>query len=581
MVAALGRYRIQGQLGHGAMSVIYRGYDPEIDRVLAIKTLRAEFAERGEYRRRFLAEARAAGTLTHPGIVTIFDVGQSGDVPFIAMELIEGPTLEQFVRASPPSSLRAVLKIAIQVADALDYAHRHGVVHRDIKPENILCTGRTGHIKVMDFGIAQIAAGPAWRADADGHIAGTPHYMAPEILRGEAADGRSDLYSLGVLLYWLLAGQTPFQADDLGDLFAQIASAEAPPLVPQYPDTPEALLGAVRLLLVKDPGGRYQSAGELLQDLQQIDDALAERERDAGGRRIVPIRVRWTAFMSVLVAITMTAGLALVYHKQRQVTDDLAFDYGFTLARLLATESAEDLLLGDRIAVQSLVEAMARNREIAQLGISDRSGTVLASSQAAAIGTAYVRPPAAGALARRGAQRVYAVETAGGEGVFLFDAPIQYQDREIGRLQLGLSTAALAAANRATVLAMVALMAVTLASVLVGAYVLSRRLMLPIEVLRRSLWKIAQGGLDSRIRLQRRDEFERVFTAYNAMAESLEARLLAGPPRAQAAAEADPAGQADTLVLSQAELAAASLARAGSTGEPGTRAGNPVPADDA
>lgn len=579
MVAALGRYRIQGQLGHGAMSVIYRGYDPEIDRVLAIKTLRAEFAEREDYRRRFLAEARAAGTLTHPGIVTIFDVGQSGDVPFIAMELIEGPTLDQFVRLSPALSLRAVLKIAIQVADALDYAHRHGVVHRDIKPENILCTGRSGHIKVMDFGIAQIGTGPAWHADADGHVAGTPHYMAPEILRGEGADGRSDLYSLGVLLYWLLAGRTPFRADDLGELFAQIADQEAPALTPHYPDTPEALLAAVRVLLAKDPGERYQNAGEVRQALQQIDDALAERERDAGGSRIIPIRVRWTALMSALVAITMAIGLAWVYHKQRQVTDDLAFDYGFTLARLLATESAEDLLLGDRIAVQSLVEAMARNREIAHLGISDREGTVLASSQAPAIGSAYLAPPADGLVARRGPQRAYAVRSAGGERVFLFDAPIQYQDREIGRLQLGLSTAALAAANRATILAMMALMAVTLASVLVGAYVLSRRLMVPIEVLRRSLWQIAQGGLDSRIRLHRRDEFERVFTAYNAMAESLEARWLRGPSQAPAAGEAVPPGQADTLVLSQAELAASSSARA--TDAPGPRAEDPAPAGDA
>jgi len=537
MIDALGRYRLQDELGRGAMSIIYRGYDPHIKRVLAIKTLRPEYAEHQAFRQRFVSEARAAGTLTHPGIVTIFDVGETGQVPFIAMELLEGPTLDAFVRERGVLPLRMVLKMAIQIADALDYAHRSGVVHQDIKPENIICISDSGNVKVMDFGIAQQRSEKAWQPDEHGQIAGTPHYMSPETLRGATIDGRSDLYALGVLLYWLLAGHTPYSAADATDLFRQVLAEPLPNLKSQYPDTPEALLGVVRTLLAKDPRDRYQTGAEVVEDLRQIDDTLADHERAWDGRKIIPIRVRWTAFMSVLVTITVTIGLVLVYHRQNQVTTNLAFDYGYTLSRMMALQSAEDLLLDDGIALQTMVDAIARNRDIAFLSISDQQGKVLASSDAGARGSQYAEPQPADLMAQRGEQQVYAVRGDAGHPIFLFAAPIQYQDHEIGRLHVGMSTTALAAANRTTVTAMVTVMALTLLVVFLGAYFLSRRLLVPIEILRRALWKITQGRLDARIRMHRQDEFERVFLAYNAMADSLEARMLSvhAPPRAERA----------------------------------------------
>ncbi len=565
MIETLGRYRLQDELGRGAMSIIYRGYDPHIKRVLAIKTLRPEYAEHQAFRHRFVSEARAAGTLTHPGIVTIFDVGETDRVPFIAMELLEGPTLDAVVRERGVLPLRMVLKMVIQIADALDYAHRNGVVHQDIKPENIICTSDSGNVKVMDFGIAQQRSEKAWQPDEHGQIAGTPHYMSPETLRGAAIDGRSDLYALGVLLYWLLAGHTPYRAADATDLFRQVLAEPMPELKPQYPDVPDALLGVVRTLLAKDPRDRYQTGAEVVEDLRQIDDALADHERSWDGRKIIPIRVRWTAFMSALVAITVTIGLTVVYHRQNQVTTNLAFDYGYTLSRMMALQSAEDLLLEDGIALQTMVDAIARNRDIAFLSISDKQGKVLASSDALSRGSRYVEPAASDLTAQRDEQQVFAATRDGGERIFLFATPIQYQDHEIGRLHVGMSTTALAAANQTTVTAMVTLMVVTLLVVFLGAYFLSRRLLVPIDILRLALWKITQGRLDARIRMHRQDEFERVFLAYNAMADSLEARMLSvhSPPRPERGAGSDASGDRDgdsldgTQIIESAEVRAA------------------------
>ncbi|MEW6445030.1 MAG: protein kinase domain-containing protein [Pseudomonadota bacterium] len=528
MPGMLGRYILHGELGRGAMSIIFKGRDPHIQRTLAIKTLRPEFARQEDYRYRFLAEARAAGTLTHPSIITIFDVGETDRIPFIAMELLEGPTLETFVKRQGRLTLRTTLKIVIQIADALDYAHRQGVVHQDIKPENIAVTDENAHVKVMDFGIAHLMDGPTVHG-GDTRIAGTPEYMSPEQIRGATIDGRSDLYSLGVLLYWLLAGHTPFRAgvgDDVHALLKKILLEPAPAVKPLDPDTPDALLDVVRSLLEKDPARRYQSGGELIEDLRRIDDALREHENILSGRRIIPIRLRWTAVMGTLVAVTVALGLAVVYHRQNTAMIHLAFDYGLTMTQMLAVKSAEDLLLRDRIAIQSMVDDMARNREIIHLTVVDREGLTMASTEAGLLGTHSAGLPEELRLEQRGAQGIYALKDAQGRAFFLFDTPIQYQEQSLGHLRVGLSTEALSAANRTTLMAMITLMLVTLLAVFLGAYILSRRLVIPIELVRHALGQITQGRFDNRIRLHRDDEFERLFAAYNTMADSLEARML-------------------------------------------------------
>lgn len=523
MQTAFARYTLHAELGSGATSVIYRGFDPHIGRMLAIKTLRREYAEREDYRQRFLTEARAAGTLAHPGIIAVFDAGANDGTPFIAMELIEGPDLDAFVRARGALPPRMVTRIVLQIADALDYAHRKGVVHQDIKPENIAVTSsNAGTVKVMDFGIARLRHGPR-PAGAEG-IAGTPHYMSPEQIRGGQVDGRSDLYSLGVLLYWLLAGRTPYAGEDVNALLRNILHAPLPALKPLDPATPDALVDVARALLAKDPAERYQTGAELVQELRHIDDVLAEQEDDWRGPRIIPLRVRWTALMGALVAVTVALGLALVHHKQRTAMDGLAFDYGLTLTQMLAVESAEDLLLGDDIAVQAMVDEMARNDRIVLLTIGDRDGRVVASTDGRLRGTALAPLPATRRLLQRGTQAVYALDAAGPSGFYLFESPVRYQRHELGRLRVGLSTAALDAANRTTAASMMAAMATILLTVFVGAYFLSRRLLIPIEILRAALRQVSRGSFDKRIRLRRRDEFGRLFAAYNAMADTLEAR---------------------------------------------------------
>ncbi|ADC70651.1 MULTISPECIES: serine/threonine-protein kinase [unclassified Thioalkalivibrio] len=546
----IGRYGVGEEIGRGAMAVIYRGFDPEIRRELAIKCLQDDYARRPEYRRRFLVEARAAGTLTHPGIVTIFDVGESGDRPFIAMELLDGITLAAFAEQFRPLLLRNVLKIAIQLTEALDYAHRNGVVHRDIKPENIIVTSATVNIKVMDFGIAQTLNDPAWRADSDGYVAGSPHYMAPEQIRGLSTDARADLYSVGVVLYELLTGSTPFRGHEVEGLLTRVVRDPPPPLRPIVRDCPPELIELVERLLEKQPDQRYQSAGELLVELQRIDEERMERERAGAGRRIIPLRWRWPAILGATVAITLAAAGALVQKKQNEVITDLAFDYGSTLAQIISVESAEDLLLEDTIAVQGRLQDMQDNREIALLSVADHQGRVVASSDRASLGSPFESPPEEHLLTRRGGQAIWSLEDPDGREMFLFEAPVRFQEIEIGRLQVGLSTRSLRAANQTTLLALTLLALVTLLAVSLGAYVLARRLQAPLDTLRGALDQIGQGRLDTRIRARRRDDFERVYAAYNAMADSLEARMKQRPAPQQQAPQAESDSER-TLILEE------------------------------
>jgi len=564
----IGRYTVGEELGRGAMAVIYRGFDPEIRRELALKCLQGDFARRPEYRRRFVAEARAAGTLTHPGIVTIFDVGESGDQPFIAMELLDGITLAEFARQFRPLLMRNVLKIAIQLVEALDYAHRHGVVHRDIKPDNIIVTSATANIKVMDFGIARTLNEPEKDVTEDGYIAGSPHYMAPEQIRGETADSRADLYSVGVVLFEMLTGETPYRHKDLKELLRGVVEDPIPPLRPIVRDCPDELIELVQRLLAKDPDDRYQSAGELLVDLQRIEDDRVELERSGAGRRIIPLRLRWAAVMGVLAAATLVVAAVLVHQKQDEVMTELAFDYGAALAQFISVESAEDLLLEDTIAVQARLFDLQSNREIALLTVADRNGRIVATSEPEALGQRYQPPPEDRIESRRGEQTIWRTQRDDGE-VFLFDAPVRYQDHDIGRLQVALSTRSLREANHATFMALVLLTLVTLLAVLLGAYILGRRLQAPLDILRGALDQIGQGRLDTRIHTRRRDDFERVYTAYNAMADSLEARMKRQPAPPRGAPQQS-ATEEQTLVLKDSEPADPKNPSGAAGGGPGT-----------
>ncbi len=229
-VPKVGRYQVIARLGEGAMAEVYRAHDPDIQRPVVLKFLREHLCVESEYRNRFLREARAAGMLAHPNIVTVFDVGEVNGRPYIAMELLNGGALDSIMERGKGLPVPQVLQIGIQIANALDYAHSKGIYHRDVKPSNILQVGDGRTVKIADFGIAHMASMAEAEKTRAGTIIGTPHYMAPEQAMGGKVDGRADLFSAGVVLYELLTGHRPFEADSMVTLVMRIAKEEPKPM---------------------------------------------------------------------------------------------------------------------------------------------------------------------------------------------------------------------------------------------------------------------------------------------------------------------------------------------------------------
>ncbi|MCX5839241.1 MAG: serine/threonine-protein kinase [Deltaproteobacteria bacterium] len=269
----LGRYEVIKELGRGAMGTVYLGKDPKINREVAIKTLRYEEFDQeqlAEVKSRFFREAEAAGKLSHPNIVTIYDVGEDYEIAYMAMELLDGKDLELHCRKENLLQHREVARIISDVASALDYAHSNGVVHRDIKPANIMML-KNGEIKVADFGIARVMASSKTQT---GVIMGTPSYMSPEQIAGKKVDGMSDLFSLGVVFFELLTGEKPFAGDSITTLIYNITSTPPQPLRALLPDAPEGFETIILKLLAKDKTMRYQQGKELFNDLHELMKVL-------------------------------------------------------------------------------------------------------------------------------------------------------------------------------------------------------------------------------------------------------------------------------------------------------------------
>jgi serine/threonine-protein kinase len=267
-----GRYEILTELGRGAMGVVYKARDPKINRVVAVKTFSLEGQppeEEREYRERFFREAEAAGRLSHPGIVTIFDVGEEPETraPYIVMEFVGGQSLDKLLaRDDHKLPLETALQLTLELAEALDCAHGQGVVHRDLKPANILIT-EDGHAKIADFGVAKLNLANHTLA---GRTLGTPAYMSPEQLNGEAVDGRSDLFSLGVVLYTVLTGYRPFQGNSALTVSYKVVNREPVPATVLDTDLPVGLDYIIGRAMAKDPAQRYQRGMEMVLDVQDL-----------------------------------------------------------------------------------------------------------------------------------------------------------------------------------------------------------------------------------------------------------------------------------------------------------------------
>jgi len=269
----LGRYEILQELGQGAMGIVYLGKDPSINREVAIKTINyADIAadELSDVKARFFREAEAAGKLSHPNIVTIYDMGEDHDMAYIAMELLKGKELTHYCQKGNLLPLKRVLKMVSAVAEALGYAHSREVVHRDIKPANIILLD-ADPVKVADFGIARVISSSKTQT---GVIFGTPNYMSPEQVAGKKVDGRSDLFSLGVVFYELLTGARPFKGDSMTALLYAVSNTEYVPLDEIAPKTPSCCVEIVERLLAKGVSKRYQSASQVIRDVQTCLDTI-------------------------------------------------------------------------------------------------------------------------------------------------------------------------------------------------------------------------------------------------------------------------------------------------------------------
>src|ERR1700688_3415658 len=270
-----GRYDLREELGRGAMGVVFHGFDPTIGRNVAVKTLRLSEAGTGLSREeligRFQTEARAAGLLTHPNIVVVFDAGEEEGLFYITMEYVEGRSLQSMIDAHQPFPVSRVMKLMEQVCSALDFAHQHNVVHRDIKPANLMLTS-DDVVKITDFGTAKILQfGTAQTA----HVMGTPSYMSPEQVKGKPVDGRSDIFSLGVILYELMTGEKPFPGQNITTVIYKIINEE--PIPPRSLDSSihPGLSAVISRALAKDPAARYQSCHELLSALKNYHEMVS------------------------------------------------------------------------------------------------------------------------------------------------------------------------------------------------------------------------------------------------------------------------------------------------------------------
>ena len=315
----IGKYEIISILGKGAMGIVYKALDPDIDRQVAIKTIRFDLAsettDNEEIMQRFMREAQAAGRLSHPNIITIFDVGREKDLTYIVMQFIEGPSLQRLIAHGEKFSIQEITKIMEQVCGALDYAHQHGIVHRDIKPGNILLDNVRKPF-ICDFGVARVDTSTLTQS---GTAVGTPSYMSPEQVMGKKVDKRSDIFSLGCILYEFLTGRRPFEAESITTVIYKIINEEPPSLSEVKKGLPAGFEKIIGKALAKDPNDRYQDCNQLAADLRNLDKLTDKTIAIAPTREapIVPekeeeVEEKKKSRLGLILGITIPVFLVLV-----------------------------------------------------------------------------------------------------------------------------------------------------------------------------------------------------------------------------------------------------------------------------
>ena len=521
----IGRYVVEELVGEGAMAKVYRARDPEIGRTVAIKVLKDELCVDEEYVTRFLREAKAAGAISHPNIVTIYDVGRTGSTPYIPMEFLDEKSLAEMFSEGTKLPAKQVISIAIQLARALDHAHRRGIVHRDVKPGNILLMEKGQTVKITDFGIARLDRSDDLQKTHAGTVLGTPRYMSPEQAAGQTVDGRSDLFSLGVILYEMVTGKKAFDSNNVATLILQIMQKDPVPIRTLAPEVPVGLQRIIGKLLNKRPDQRFKNGEELAEALGRELAALTAQEEEAKRNRFVSLRVKWAASVGSAIAVVFLISMTVVYYVEARVIRAQVLDAGSSLAKFVALENAVPVLKEDWVPVEVFVQDASARGTFDYLAITDHDHIVKASTAKDIVGKKFVPLPNAQEVVSAPDLTATSVTLPDGKAAFLFDTPILFQKTEIGRIYLGIDRAGMDRVLSSTLFMMSNLGILTVLSAVGMLYVFGGLLARPLRSLTKSLRDFGAGDLDRRISESRNDEIGQVFSAFNHMADAIHARF--------------------------------------------------------
>jgi eukaryotic-like serine/threonine-protein kinase len=543
MIKTLGRYQILDRIGEGAMADVFRAYDPSIDRALAVKILKQDYRLDEAYTAWFLREAKAAGALSHPNIVTIFDAGQVDDQSFIVMELLDGMTLDELIDIGRLFSPEEITQIGLQLSEALAYAHGQGVIHRDIKPGNIMLLNGTSTIKIMDFGIARRdTADPASSRKAEGDfnasrhstVIGTPRYMSPEQAQGLPIDGRSDLFAVGAVLYELATREKAFPSGSMATLINQIIEEDPRPLQSVAPNVPGGLQFIIAKLLAKKPERRFQSGRHLSQALRREINELDLLKQEEPKRRYLPLQVRISLAMLAVIGMVLLGSIWLVLNRQYNAMREMAVTSGAATAAFVAGNAgltaAENAALPagvspDWAPIEVFARVAAEDQNVADLQVVDSKNIVRGAKNSSLIGKKYSLSSTEKIIHQTPELTVYEIRDTYGRQLFRFVQPIRYGKGIYGQVDMLLKQNRLENATRLSRFLLLVLGAVTLFAVTVTAFIVTTFLARPIKRLNSAFTDAIKGNLDFRISHENRNEFGELFDSFNRFAGVMQDRL--------------------------------------------------------